>query len=327
MNTEHSDAGMTKHTCSAWSLRSKALLTASLGLWLVVCSFSAVAQSGGTNSHKVLLIRHYFESSPKCHEYWIDPERLPGRKSWKPGEEPFPLSLQDEVARAREFLSQGKQLTNALELQQVIITHALFRPRTAEAAGSQTGWGFTNTWIVVFSFFEQTHGPMLAENHWAVMLLDGTYADETVRAKRATEMSSVAPAAPNQDSVATANVPHRPATKENPYQVVQRPDFRVPAVQWVPHTPFPFDLNIFVANTYRSLVREHAMPEKFVLQEIWIDRYSPDGAVPDVTERVRNHNWHWIVNSAFGERFRDSKQFRSYNLLDGRTVTVDEPEL
>jgi hypothetical protein len=37
------------------------------------------------------------------------------------------------------------------------------------------------------------------------------------------------------------------------------------------------------------------------VQEVRFDRFSPDGAVQDVPERLQKHRWHWIVSCGYSE--------------------------
>jgi hypothetical protein len=106
---------------------------------------------------------------------------------------------------------------------------------------------------------------------------------------------------------------------------VQRADFRVPEVQWDPENPFPVDLNDLVARNKKDLMRSYGMPETCAVQELRLERYSPDGAVPDVSERLQKHRWHWIVSCGYAKGCSESV-YEAFLLLDGRTLTVRVPD-
>jgi hypothetical protein len=310
------------------------------GLWsatVVLCSLLAVGlaaqgQSAPAMSNETFITGISWDRSPHYYEYWIDFDRLPGKVSWNQGKEPFPLSLDAEVRRASGWLVQQKQLTNELELQAVQILRSFCR-RPAEPGTSQEARASTNAWVVTLKFTEVLHAPILSDLHCVTMLLDGTYATERIRKKTPPERDMTAPRAspsaslpaPRDDSGSTHSV-RKPPQKENPYELVRRADFQVPAVQWNPETPFPLDLDELVSRTHSSMVETNGMPEAFALQALSIDRYFPDGAVPDVATRLLNHRWHWLLRCSYAEKPGHWREYCAYILLDGRTLSVSRPE-
>src|SRR5436305_15333961 len=82
--------------------------------------YASVLSAEETN-HEVFLMRYHWSSSPTAYSYWIAPALFPGRVSWNPGKEPFPLALDAEVHRADSWLTHQKQITNALTLHGVEI--------------------------------------------------------------------------------------------------------------------------------------------------------------------------------------------------------------
>jgi hypothetical protein len=312
---------------SNWALRPISFV------FLLLLSFAlpGLGATTGATSGKTLLIGLSVGTSPTHHEYWIGPDSLPGKKLWQPGEEPFPLNLPDEIARASGFAMQEKHLTNRLELQEVSLERVLFRKHPLESGSAQALPAFTNTWIAVFTFLEQPQGPVVAETHWVVMLLDGTYAEDIPRAKRAREREGSSPGSllSNGASHSSTSLVRavRPKAQENPYELVRRPDFQVPQIQWNPESAFPLDISELVNADYSSLVQTSSMPQEFQLQEISIQRYFPDGAVPDVGTRFLSHRWHWLIACEFAERLHSVKEFRCYTLLDGRPLMTKAPEL
>jgi hypothetical protein len=66
-----------------------------------------------------------------------------------------------EVQRASAWLIQEKQLTNAIELGSISITHTLLRSRPASADGEAAA--FTNGWIATLGFYEPRCSPPLPQ--------------------------------------------------------------------------------------------------------------------------------------------------------------------
>lgn len=283
-----------------------------------------------------MFLQGFFENlDPNYHSFWIDRELLPGRTSWEPNQ-PLPFILNQEIVRAASFLASNKGTTNQINIQKALLKRTLYP--IGDLANVQNHKEFSNTWIVALEFRELPHQPIIPvppAPHWVVMLLDGNYASERTRKKSSDQAEMANPfkitrTVNSEDLSDSESHPPRSNTpkKPNPYELVRRSDFRVPDVQWIPETPLPLDLSSLVTCRYSEFVQTNGMPEDFAIQEICLERYSPDGAIRDTLTLIMHHNWHWLVTCTFGKKPGiDPKQvFRSYTLLDGRTLMLQTPE-
>jgi hypothetical protein len=288
----------------------------------------AAVLSAEETSNEVFLMGYHWSSSPTAYSYWIAPALFPGRVSWNPGKEPFPLALDTEVHRADSWLTQQKQLTNALTLHGIEIGHTVTRRKPGPAGNEDCG--FMNGWTVALKFHDSPQPPAQAEDYQVVMLLDGTYATERRRPKNRSEREteSATFAAAERPELGYSRPARRPVKSENPLELVHRADFRVPQVQWSPADPFPMDLSAMAEKTRTELLQTYGMPEDLALEKIELEPFLPDGAVPDLLQRLLQHRWHWIVAFRYASTVSSwpRAEYDVYLLLDGRILTVHVPD-
>jgi hypothetical protein len=301
-------------------------------LWSPVVGLPADGQPGASTTNEVFVAGFYMDRSPNYYSYWIDFDRLPGKVSWHEGKEPFPVTLSSEVSRAGEWLTQRKHLTNDLELLSIQIRRTFCSLPRAFGPGEPRAT--TNAWLVDYEFYENPHAPIFLEHHHVLMLLDGTYATERARQKTSRERNTAPEGSPSASlgrlgGGSNGLQPSRRVPRtENPFEIVRRAEFQIPGVQWNPSSPFPLELGALEAHAHRILMETSGMPEAFVLQELSIDHYWPNGAVPDILTQLQSHHWHWMVWCKYAEKpgHWPSGEYCIYFLLDGRVLSVTTPD-
>ena len=299
---------------------------------LFVASFCAQAEPVGPTNREVFLQGFFETLDPNYHSFWIDRDLLPGRISWERNQ-PFPFIFNEEIGRAAGFLVRDKGITNEVKLQKAVLKRTLYP--IGDLANDQNQQEFTNTWVVALEFQELPPRPIIPAAHWVVMLLDGTYASERTRKKSSDQAEMANPVrvtrtvnAEGLSGRESGRPRYNNSKRPNPYELVRRSDFRVPDVQWAPETSLPVDLSSLVTRGYSDFVQTNGMPQQFAIQEICLERYSPDGAIRDNLTLILRHSWHWLITCTFAKKPGADlgQSFRSYTLLDGRTLMLQTPE-
>ena len=266
-------------------------------------------ETGTTRNGKVLVALEESPSDPFVHSFYVSRSQLPSKVQWMP-DKIFPVNLGTEAVRAKGFLMNGLQ-TNDFKLGFINISHAFAGPE----------------WVVDFRFVPE---PPALTNLFVEMLLDGTYAEEHVRSKTKSEAltdeqithklaGELTP--PRQFIVTSGTNIFRPTppidARTNASDLVRLPGFVIPLVQWKWGESFPLDLSVGVAQAQACL----AHPESFVLREIHVSRYFPDGAMGHSTEAFLNNLNHWLIDYYFNSS-EEKAAYRVYMLLDGRILCV-----
>lgn len=248
-------------------------------------------------------------SDPFIHLFYVSSSQLPSKVQWKP-DELFPVDLGSEAERAKEQLTTRLR-TNDFYPESIRISH-----------------GFTGSeWVVDFRFFPK---PPAMTNLYVEMLLDGTYAEEHVRSKTKSETlfdeetkrklsGELEPPRRFMDTPGTNTfrpTPHIDA-RTNASDLVRLPDFVIPQVQWKWGEPFPVDLGAGAAQARACLTDSNS----FVLREICVSQYVPDGARGSSPEAIINNLHHWYMEYYFTSSDEKVGYF-VYMLLDRRILCV-----
>ena len=182
-------------------------------------------------------------------------------------------------------------------------------PRWQLEAHGRTAQDFTNNWFVTFSWRlegAKFDGTPLSRREHAVMLLDGTLAEERLstnhlrNGRAALSGGFVTPTSEAVTHSPREPVEHRSADRPGSLAGLDDPSFQIPRMQWDPEqAPIPINLSEQSVRAYRQLEKQPGIPADLTLKEIWIGSYTPLAAIQAQKADIESNLHHWIVTFSF----------------------------
>jgi hypothetical protein len=293
-------------------------------------SFLALGQGELPSNHQVRVFGTSTSASSNSYSFWVDADHLPSKVSWEPGKQ-FPVSLDTVVGEAGRYLWDHARVTNPVSVAWMQLLR-ISVPPVGSSQEDKRPPEYKSDWIIALRFEEHSEHASASDPPWVVRLLDGSYASQTVKAKSSLEWKALdhSPARPPGFQAtpvpADQESPRRgPTPKPTVSDLVSRPEFVIPQVQWNPDTPFPLDIGAAVTTAYNCLVLTNGMPGACSLQVILIARYLPLEAVHATGADLLHHLRHWRLGFGFG-RGDGGDEYWVHMLLDGRILCVTSPE-